>query len=47
MPQFSIVFNGGTGKSTETVHKVNDVHKICLSYIHNAQHASPQDHQLD
>ena len=36
-------------KNTEIVHKlkVNNVQNLYLSYIHNVQHVSAEDHQLD
>ena len=35
-------FNSKSSTSTETVHKqkVKSVHKFCLAYLHNVQHAT-------
>ena len=49
MLQFPIIINNNLCKSTETVQreKINNANKAILAYIHNAQHATAVDHQLD
>ena len=46
MPQFSSVIDSESCKNTEIVHKqkVNNVQKLILAYICNAQHVPAEDH---